>query len=181
MDVQPWIPERAAPNHREARVDLATAFRWTARRNMHEMVAIQHSRSVIREGTRFLINPNRMQSARIRASDLLELDTSDTDASSRSGVPGPAVCGLHGPLHRRNRHARRVMHLDSIIAIELTTIEDSTHSPVDLNTATFFHRMIVDEVLCGVALEAEDERCAAMLADPRVEAILDEEGSSHAN
>ncbi len=181
MDVQPWIPERAAPNHRETRVDLATAFHWTARLNMHEAVAIQPSRSVIREDTRLLINPNRMQFARIQASDLLELDTSDTDALSRSGVPGPAVCGLRGPLHRRSRHARCVMHPYSIFAIELMIIEDSTHSPVDLNTAMFFHRMIVDEVLCGMALEAEDERCAAMLADPRVKAILDEEGSSHAN
>ncbi len=73
------------------------------------------------------------------------------------------------------------MHPYSIFAIELMIIEDSTHSPVDLNTATFFHRMIVDEVLCGMALEAEDERCGATLADPRVKTILDEEGSRHAN
>ena len=50
----------------------------------------------------------------------------------------------------------------------LASLEDSILPPIDLNTATFFNRMIVDGALGGLAFEAEGERCAAMLTDPRI-------------
>ena len=55
------------------RVDLAAAFRWTARLNMHEAVANHFSLSINEDGTRFLMNPNQMHFSRIRASDLIEV------------------------------------------------------------------------------------------------------------
>ena len=76
--------------------------------------------------------------------------------------------GLHGPLHRRCPHARCVMHLHSAFATVLASLEDSILPPSDLNTATFFNRTIVDEALGGLAFEAQGERCAAILTDPRV-------------
>ena len=60
------------------------------------------------------------------------------------------------------------MHLHSPFATVLASLEDSILPPIDLNTATFFNRMIVDEALGGLAFEAEGERCAAMLTDPGV-------------
>ena len=172
MDVQPRIPERAEQDHWEARVDLAAAFRWTARLNMHEAVANHFSLAVNREGTRFLINPNQMHFARIRASDLLELDTNDPDVLSGPGAPDATAWGLHAPLHHRCRYARCVMHLHSAFATVLASLEDSTLPPIDLNTATFFDRMIVDRAPSGLAFEAEGERCAAMLTDPRVKIMV---------
>ena len=80
--------------------------------------------------------------------------------------------GLHAPLHRRCRHARCVMHLHSPFATVLASLEDSILPPIDLNTATFFNRMIVDEALGGLAFEAEGERCAAMLTDPRIRIMV---------
>ena len=172
MTVQLGAPERPQPDHWEARVDLAAAFRWTARLNMHEAVANHFSLAVDLEGTRFLINPNQMHFSRIRASDLLELDADDTDALSRPGAPDATAWGLHAPLHRRCRHARCVMHLHSPFATVLASLEDSILPPIDLNTATFFNRMIVDEALGGLAFEAEGERCAAMLTDSRIRIMV---------
>ena len=43
----------------EERVDLACAFRWTARLNMHEAVANHFSLAVNENGTQFLMNPSR--------------------------------------------------------------------------------------------------------------------------
>ena len=51
------------------RVDLAAAFRWTARLNMHEAVANHFSLAINDAGTRFLMNPNQVHFARIKASE----------------------------------------------------------------------------------------------------------------
>ena len=58
-------------DHWQERVDLAAAFRWTARLNMHEGVANHFSLAVNDAGTQFLMNPNQAHFSRIRASDLL--------------------------------------------------------------------------------------------------------------
>ena len=172
MHVQPQLLERTELDHREARADLAAAFRWTARLNMHEAVANHFSLVVNPEGTRFLINPNQMHFARIRASDLLEPDANGTDVLSRPGASDATAWGLHAPLHRRCRHARCVMHLHSVFATVLASLKESILPPIDLNTATFFYRIIVDETLGGLAFEAEGERCAAMLTDPKVKVMV---------
>ena len=55
-------------SHWAERTDMAAAFRWTARLNMHEAVANHFSLAVNPEGTRFLINPNGRHFSRITAS-----------------------------------------------------------------------------------------------------------------
>ena len=149
MTVRRRVPQRPGLDHWEARVDLAAAFRWTARLDLHEAVANHFSLAVDEKGTRFLINPNQMHFSRIRASDLLELDADDAHAPSRPGAPDATAWGLHAPLHRRCPHARCVMHLHSPFATVLASLEDSVLPPIDLNTATFFNRMSVDEALGG--------------------------------
>ncbi len=42
------------------RVELAAAFRWAARVDLHEAVANHFSLAVNEDGTKFLINPNRV-------------------------------------------------------------------------------------------------------------------------
>ena len=58
----------------EERVDLACAFRWTVRLNMHEAVANHFSLAVSDDGTKFLMNPNQVLFSRIRDGDLVRLD-----------------------------------------------------------------------------------------------------------
>ena len=81
----------ANKQHWQERVDLAAAFRWTARLNMHEVVANHFSLAVDDQGTRFLINPNQMRFARIRASDMIEVDLDDPTAQEGPDAPDPTV------------------------------------------------------------------------------------------
>ena len=67
-------------DHMQERVDLAAAFRWTARLNLHEAVANHFSLAVNDDGTKFLMNPNQMHFSRIKASDLIEMDANDPDS-----------------------------------------------------------------------------------------------------
>jgi ribulose-5-phosphate 4-epimerase/fuculose-1-phosphate aldolase len=152
--------------HWQERVDMAAAFRWTYRLNMHEAVANHFSLAVNDDGKRFLMNPNQVHFARIRASDLLLLDANDPQTLSRPGAPDPTAWGLHGAIHRHCPHHRCAMHVHSIFATVLASLADSSLPPIDQNTAMFFNRYVIDEKYGGLAFEEEGERCAAMLADP---------------
>ena len=157
--------------HHAQRVDLAAAFRWAARLNLHESVANHFSLAVNTAGTRFLINP-RMHFARIRASDLLEIDADDAATMERADAPDPTAWGLHGAIHRRLPHARCVMHLHPPFATVLASLADSHLPAIDQNSAMFHDRHIVDDGYGGMAFEAEGERCAGLLADPRIIAMV---------
>ena len=160
-------------SHYDERVDLACAFRWTARLNMHEAVANHFSLAVNDEGTRFLMNPNQMHFSRIKASDLLVIDANDPETLSGPNAPDPTAWGLHGAIHRNVPHARCVMHVHSIHATVLASLADSTLPPVDQNATMFYGpRQVVDANYGGLAFEEEGERCSALLADPRVQIMI---------
>ncbi|PZQ95427.1 MAG: hypothetical protein DI533_19100 [Cereibacter sphaeroides] len=159
-------------DHPEERVDMAAAFRWTARLGMNEAVANHFSLAVSDDGKRFLINPNQRHFARIKASDLLLLDADDPDVLKRPDAPDPTAWGLHGSIHRLVPHARCVMHVHSIFATVLASLEDSRLPAIDQNTAMFYGRQVIDENYGGLAFEEEGTRCAAMLKDPNVQVMI---------
>lgn len=158
--------------HWNQRVDLAAAFRWTARLNMHEGVANHFSLSVNEDRTQFLMNANQVHFARIRASELLLLDARDPKTLSYAGAPDPTAWGLHASVHRRCRHARCAMHVHSIHATVLASLADSTLPPIDQNTAIFYNRHAVDDQFGGLAFEEEGKRCAKLLSDPKVKVLV---------
>ena len=65
------------PSFKQERIELAAAFRWAARMELHEAVANHFSLAANDDGTQFLMNPNQMHFSRIRASDLLLIDAND--------------------------------------------------------------------------------------------------------
>jgi ribulose-5-phosphate 4-epimerase/fuculose-1-phosphate aldolase len=158
--------------HWAERVDLAAAFQWTVHLNMHEAVANHFSLALNEDGTRFLINPNGRHFARIRASDLLELDAGDPETMNRPDAPDPTAWGLHGSIHRALPHARCVMHVHSIHATVLASLADSRLPPIDQNSAMFYGRHVVDDHYGGMAFADEGARCAAMLADPKIKTLV---------
>ena len=165
---------QARPNlgHWEQRADLAAAFRWTERLGMHEGVANHFSLAVNEDGTQFLMNANQVHFSRIRASALLFLDASDPDTLSRPGAPDPTAWGLHASVHRNCPHARCAMHVHSIHATVLASLQDSVIRPIDQNTAIFYGRHVVDDRFGGLAFEEEGERCAQLLSDRRQKVLV---------
>ena len=65
-------------NYRTEREDLAAAFQWTARLNMHEAVA-NHFSIIVEGGKRFLVNPNQRHFSQIKSSDILDLDINEKE------------------------------------------------------------------------------------------------------
>lgn len=172
MSVSTNVMSARVNAHRAERIDLAAAFRWTARLNFHEAVANHFSIAVNDDGSQFLINPNQMHFSRIKASDLLLLDANDADTLSQPSAPDITAWGLHGSVHRQCPHHRCAMHVHSMFATVLACLQDSNLPAIDQNTATFYQRYVIDEGFGGLATESEGERCAALLSDPTKKVMI---------
>ena len=154
-------------NFLSERKDLAAAFRWTARLNMHEAVANHFSLAINADGSEFLINPNQMHFSKIKASDLLVIDANDPETLEGPNAPDITAWGLHSAIHRHCPHARCAMHVHPMFSTVLASLADSRLLPIDQNTATFFNRYVIDDSYGGLALEEEGGRCAQLLQDPK--------------
>ena len=154
------------------RVDMAAAFQYTAQLNMHEAVANHFSLAVNDDGSEFLINPNQKHFSLIKASDILHLNANDPDTLNQPNAPDPTAWGLHGSLHRLCPSIRCAMHVHSIYATVLASLEDSRLQPIDQNCATFFNRYAIDKNYGGLAFEEEGKRCAELLSNPQIKVLI---------
>lgn len=154
-----------AHDEKQARIDLAAAFRLAARLGMHEAVANHFSVSISPDGSRFLINPKWRHFSRIRASDLVLIDTKDPGNMAALDLD-PTAWAIHGQVHRLNPAARVAMHLHPIYSTTVSTLRDPTILPIDQNTARYFNRVAVDTQYGGMAdSDAEGARLASLLKD----------------
>ena len=159
-------------SHWAERIDMAAAFRWTVKLNLHEAVANHFALALNKDGSRFLINPNCRHFARITASSLIEIDAMDPTTLDRPDAPDPTAWGLHGAIHRALPHARCVMHVHSVHATVLASLADSRLPAIDQNSAMFFGRHVIDEGYGGFAFDDEGARCAGLLADPKITTLI---------
>lgn len=165
-------PKPKNTDHWDARVDLAAAFQWTARLNMHEGVANHFSLAISPGNSKFLMNPNQMHFSCIRASDIIMVDSLDRDILKQKHAPDPTAWGLHGGLHTTCAHARCVMHVHPIYSTVLASLADSRLPPIDQNCATFFNRYVIDENYGGLAFEEEGKRCAKLLDESKKNILI---------
>lgn len=149
------------------REDLACAFRWTARLNMHESVANHFSLAVSDDGRQFLVNPYGRHFSRMRASDLLLLDATEEPEGLGDTIDPTAYC-IHGAMHRNNPQARCVLHVHSRYATALATLKDTSVPPIDQNTMRFYNRIAVDDGFDGMGLGEEAERLSTRLGNASV-------------
>lgn len=153
--------------HAETRADLAAAFRWAARLDMHEGVANHFSVAIDDAGRRFLMNPKNRHFARIRASELLVVDADDPATMQRPDAPDPTAWGLHGALHRLCPHARCAIHLHPRYATTLACLADPKLPPISQAAAAFWGAQAIDTGYDGLAFEEESERVCTLLSDPQ--------------
>ncbi len=154
-------------DHIEERRDMAAAFRWTARLNMHEGIANHYSLAISDDGSRFLMNPYGRHWSKMRASDLLELDANDTPDHVGDAID-PTAWAIHGALHRVVPQARCIMHVHSKYATALACLNKPEMPPIDQNTMRFFNRIAVDFGYNGMGLGDEAERLATCLGNQSI-------------
>jgi len=156
------------PQESEIRADLAAAFRWAARFDLHEGVANHFSAAVSADGSQFLLNPRGRHFSRIRASELVLLDA---HAAGTMGAPkeaDPTAWYLHAHLHQQVPRARCIVHTHMPYATALTCLQDFELLMIDQNACRFHGRIAYDRNYAGMALDdTEGERVAGLLGDDK--------------
>jgi ribulose-5-phosphate 4-epimerase/fuculose-1-phosphate aldolase len=151
------------------RVDLAAAFRLAAHYNWHEAVANHFSLAVSRDGKQFLMNPRWRHFSKIKASELLHLNSDDASTMKRPDAPDLTAWSLHGRLHAALPQARCIIHLHPTYATTIAALADPEIKPIDQNTARFFNRVAVDMGYGGMAnTDAEGDRLARLMGNKSI-------------
>ncbi len=153
------------PAQAQARIDLAAAFRWAARLDMHESIANHFSVVVSPDGKQFLLNPVGRHFSRMRASELLLHDASDPDCATGPDAPDPTAWHLHAELHQRLPQARCILHTHMANATALCCLQDFEFLMLDQNACRFHQRIAYDRDYSGMALQASEGQRVAGLMD----------------
>jgi ribulose-5-phosphate 4-epimerase/fuculose-1-phosphate aldolase len=155
-------------SERQARIDLAAAFRLAVRYDLHEGVCNHFSLKVPGESNRFLLNPYGLHWSEITASNLLTLDI-DGNILEGSGKAETSAFQIHSRIHARHPSAACVLHSHMPHATALTTIRKGRLEPVEQNALRFHGQIAYDDDYNGVVLDGgEGDRLAACLGDRRI-------------
>lgn len=153
----------------QMRVDLAAAFRLTAMNGWHEAVANHLSLAVSNDGKKFLMNPRWRHFSRIKASELLLLDSNDPETMNRPDAPDLTAWSIHGRMHAQVPQARCIIHLHPTYATALASLANPEILPIDQNSARFYNRVAVDGDYGGMAnSDAEGDRLGSLLGNKQI-------------
>jgi ribulose-5-phosphate 4-epimerase/fuculose-1-phosphate aldolase len=166
-------------NELSIRADLAAAFRWAAKLNLHEAVANHFSAAVSADGSQFLLNQRGRHFSRLTASELLLLDSSTAGSSEVAVHPDadPTAWYLHAHLHKTVPRARCILHTHMPYVTALTCLADFEFLMLDQNACRFHNRIAYDRHYAGMALDdSEGARVASLLGDDKSVMFLGNHG-----
>lgn len=152
-------------DEREARVELAAAFRVAVMYDFHEGIANHFSMLVPGSDDRFLINPFGMHFGEITASSLAVVGVDGTPISGTAPATG---IGIHAPIHRLCPQAAVVLHTHQPWTTALAMHDDLHLAPISQTSLQFTDRVVYDERYEGLADLDEGERLAKVLGEAEV-------------
>ncbi len=161
------------------RSDLAAAFRWAAKLNFHEAVANHFSAAVSADGSQFLLNPRGRHFSRMKASELLLLDSTSAGSAEVLVHPDADLTAwyLHAHLHKTVPRARCILHTHMPYVTALTCLADFEFLMLDQNACRFHNRIAYDRNYAGMALDdSEGARVASLLGDEKSVMFLGNHG-----
>ena len=149
--------------------DLAAAFRWAAKLNMHEGVANHFSVCVPGSNEDFYVNGSGMHFSTIKASDMILVEQKNIENLKKNpSVVDPTAINIHGTIHKKVPHAKCILHLHSKYATALSALKDPTLPPIDQNSMRFYNRLAVFSEFGGLGFEEESNKMAACIGNNRV-------------
>ena len=140
--------------------DLAAAFRWTAKLNMHEGIA-NHFSACVPGSSNFYVNGSGMHFSTIKSSDLILVEQNKIEElKKKPDLVDPTAINIHGAIHKKVPHAKCILHVHSKYATALSVLKNPTLPPIDQNTMRFYNRVAVYDDFGGLGFEEESEKMA---------------------
>ena len=159
-------PGQVAALERQARVDLAAAFRLAVRMDLHEGVC-NHFSLMLPDGSRFLLNRYGLHWSEVTASNLLALDA-EGNVLAGDGEVEKTAFHIHSRIHLANPRAACVLHTHMPYATALTLLEPGRLEMVEQNALRFFEDIAYDDSYNGLVVDrAEGDRLARALGTKR--------------
>ncbi len=150
---------------RQMRIDLAAAFRWAARLDLHEGICNHFSLALPGAPERFLINPWGWHWSEITASSLVLCDR-DGKVLEGAGEVEPTAMFIHARVHQRVPQARCVLHTHMPHALALCMIDGGRLAMAEQNALRFHDRIAYDDDYNGLALSNDEgDRIAQALGN----------------
>ena len=149
-------------DEREARIELAAAFRIAVMFDFHEGISNHFSMLVPGHDDRFLINPFGLHFSEITASSLAVVSI---DGTPISGTAPDTGIGIHSPIHRLCSQATVVLHTHQPWTAALAMKNELQLAPISQTSLQFTDRVTYDERYEGLADLDEGERLAKVLGD----------------
>jgi ribulose-5-phosphate 4-epimerase/fuculose-1-phosphate aldolase len=151
---------------RQARVDLAAAFRWAVRQGLNEGICNHFSMDV--GGGRFLVNKWGLHWSELSASNLLLADF-DGAILEGEGEVEPTALYIHSRIHKNCPQATVVLHTHMPYATALTIVEGGRLEPCEQKAIRLCKTIVYDDDYQGLALDnTEGDRMAGRLGDKRI-------------
>ena len=152
----------------QARQDLAAALRMAAWYGLNEGVCNHFSYALPGMEDRFLLNPHGIHWSRIKASDILLIDSEGRTIDGKTEAELTAFI-IHSRIHANNPKARCVMHTHMPYATALANLEDPTLLPLSQQSLRSWGEVAYDMDYNGLAEDREEgDRIARALGDKKV-------------
>ena len=149
----------------ELQKDLAAAFRWTARLNLHEGIA-NHFSVCLPNSENFYVNGSGMHFSSIKASDLILVEKNKIEEIKKNpNLVDPTAINIHSTIYKKVPHARCILHVHSKYATALSVLKNPTLPPIDQNTMRFYNRVAVYDDFGGLGFEEESNKMAACIGN----------------
>ena len=149
--------------------DLAAAFRWTAKLNMHEGVANHFSVCVPGSNEDFYVNGSGIHFSSIKASDMILVEQKNIEKlKNNPSLVDPTAINIHGTIHKKVPHAKCILHVHSKYATALSALKNPTLPPIDQNSMRFYNRVAIFSDYGGLGFEEESNKMAACIGNNRV-------------
>ncbi len=160
-------PRRQAADTREARTDLAAAFRLAVRLGLHEGVCNHFTLGLPGSSERFLLNRFGLHWSEVSASNLLVLDAQGRVLEGEGEFEKTAF-HIHSRIHLAHPHARCVLHTHMPYATALSMLEGGRLEMAGRNALRFFGDIAYYDEYRGLVVDhAEGDRIAQALGDRR--------------
>ncbi len=149
-------------DEREARIELAAAFRLAVMFDFHEGISNHFSMLIPGQDEKFLINPFGLHFSEITASSLAVVDVEGNQISGEAPSTG---IGIHAPIHRLRAGARVILHTHQPWSTALAMKDELALAPISQTSLQLVDRITYDEEYHGLADLQEGERLAKALGD----------------